>query len=85
MINIEEVKLELANNLGNTGQLEIQYSNGKPDFVGYIHQMEQDTLDFTIMKMETIVGENKYCDIDFNNIEKITIKYQDGSAPKTFE
>jgi hypothetical protein len=85
MIDINLLKLELANNFGNTGQLEIQYSNGKPDFVGYVYKMDDDTLDFTLMKMTTKVGENPYCDIDFNNIKKITIKYQDGSAPKTFE
>jgi hypothetical protein len=85
MINIDEIKLELANNFGNTGQIKIEYGNGKPDFVGYVHKMDEETLDFTMTKMTTKVGENAHCDIDFKNITKIVIKYNDGSEPKTFD
>lgn len=85
MINIKELKLELANNFGKTGQIEIQYLNGKPDFVGYVHKMNEETLDFTMVKMTTRNGENPYCDIDFENIKKIVIKYQRTTDTKSFE
>jgi len=85
MINIKELRLELANNFGKTGQIEIQYSNGKSDFVGYVHKMNEETLDFTMMKMTTRTGENPYSDIDFENIKRIVIKYQGTNDTKTFE
>ena len=85
MINIKELKLELANNFGKTGQIEIQYSNGKPDFVGYVAKMNDETLDFTIQKMTTKIGENSLFDIDFENIKRIVIKYQGTTDTKTFE
>jgi len=85
MINIKELKLELANHFGQTGQIEIQYSNGKPDFVGYVHKMNDETLDFTMVQMTTRTGENPSYDIDFENIKRIVIKYQGTTNTKTFE
>ena len=85
MIDIKQLKLELANNYGQTGQIEIQYSNGKPDFLGYVHKMNEETLDFTMQKIITKIGENSLCDIDFENIKRIVIEYQGTTAKKTFE
>jgi hypothetical protein len=85
MIDIKELKLFLANNFGNTGQINIQYRNQKPDFVGYVHKMNDETLDFTMMKMTTKQGENPYFDIDFENIQRIEIKIQGTTNIKVFE
>ncbi|WP_291131782.1 hypothetical protein [Flavobacterium sp. UBA7682] len=74
-ITIPNLQLELANNLAEIGQINIKYINNKEEFLGYISKMNDETLEFTMMKMYTEKGKNPYCDIDFKNIDTISIKY----------
>ena len=85
MINANELKLFLANNFGNVGQIHIQYLNAKPDFVGYIDSMNENTLDFKLKKMTVRKEENPCYEIDFGNIKRIEIKMNGTQEVKIFE
>lgn len=75
-ITINDLKILLANNMSIIGQLNITYKNGKPNFIGYIHKIHEDPLDFTLQHFITPSGKSSLTNIDFPNIDTITINYQ---------
>lgn len=83
------MKLEFANKWQQMGQLRIKYRNKPEEFVGYIEDVNGlnggiDDIDVTVKKMVVRSGEKNLFDIDFDNIDSITIRYQGTTEVKTF-
>ncbi|GEP52277.1 hypothetical protein FNO01nite_29490 [Flavobacterium noncentrifugens] len=75
-ITIKDLKLELANNYNELGQIRITHVDGKPEFIGYRESMNEDTLDFVMMSMAVEYEKDRYQTLDFNNVDIISIQYQ---------
>lgn len=85
MIDIKRLKLDLANNYGNTGLINIEYSNGLPNEVCYVDSMNDETLDFKMIRHTVPPGGDKYFRLDFENLKRMTVKFNGSSRIEVYE